>query len=133
MAVVDLANDPIMVDTSLDSITIRNDIAGLIGGASLDVTGFEPTVIKSGHVVIKETATGTYKPMPVNAANDAYAALPEGHSIEGVVRVSTLTSKPMVGVMYNGEVNPATSPYPVTAEIKEALGLIKFEKDARKG
>ena len=131
MATTNLANDPIQVDTSLDSITIRRDIAGLTGGASLDVTGFAPTTIKAGHVVIKETATGHYKPMPVNG--DAYAALPANHTIEGVVRASVPTSRAMVGVMYNGEVNEATSPYPVTTEIKTALSLIKFTKDERKG
>ena len=130
MAVTNLVNDPVGVDTTLDSITIRKDIAGIIGGASLDVTGFTPAAIKSGHVVIKETATGVYKPMPI--AGDAYAALPAGHTIEGVVRASTLTAKPMVGILYNGEVNEATSPYPVTTAIKTALTLIKFAKDERK-
>ena len=132
MAVTNLANDPVMVDTTLDSITIRKDIAGIIGGASLDVTGFAPTVIKSGHVVIKETATGVFKPMPVNAAGNAYEALPAGHTIEGVVRASTSTSKPMVGILYHGEVNEATSPYPVTTAIKAALPDIKYAKDERK-
>jgi hypothetical protein len=63
MAVTNLANESITVDTGLDSITIRRDFAGVAGGASLDVTGFAPPVIRAGHVVIKETATGIYKPM----------------------------------------------------------------------
>ena len=133
MAVTNLANESIYVDTSLDSITIRNDIAGVIGGATLDVTGFDPKIIKSGHVVIKETTTGVYKPMPLNTAGDEYDTLPAGHTIEGVVRISTLASKPMVGIMYNGEVNEVTSPYPVTPAIKAGLPLIKFAKDERKG
>jgi len=131
-SVTNLANEPIHVDTSLDSITIRNDLAGIIGGASLDVTGFAPEVIKAGHVVIKETATGFYKPMPINTSGDAYATLPSGHTIEGVVRCSVPKSKAMVGIMYNGEVNEATSPYPVTTAIRGALTLIKFTKDERK-
>ena len=129
MPVTNLANEPISVDTSLDSITIRKDLAGIIGGASLEVTGFAPKEIKSGHVVIKETATGKYKPMPVNTAGNAYETLPSGHTIEGVVRGSVATTKPMVGIMYNGEVNEATSPYPVTTAIRETLSLIKFTKD----
>ena len=133
MAVADLANDPIMVDTSLDSITIRKHIAGVIGGATLDTSNFSPAVIKSGHVVIKETSTGVYKPMPINAAEDAYEVLPAGHTIEGVVITSTLKSKPMVGIMYNGEVNETTSPFPVTAAIKAALTKITYAKDKRKG
>lgn len=133
MATTNLANDPIFVDTTLDSITIRKYIAGLIGGASLDVTGFKQTVIKSGHVVIKETATGAYKPMPAKEDEKGYASLPAGHTIEGVVVATKLTSEAMVGVMYSGEVNEATSPYPVTDEIKKALHLIVFTKDERKG
>ena len=129
MATTNLANAPIVVDTTLDSITIRQNIGGLKGGASLDVTGFTPPVIKSGHVVIKETATGIFKPMPVSGEN--YAALPPNHTIYGVVVASVLTNKAMVGVMYNGEVNEATSPYPVTAEIKEALSNVYFTKDRR--
>ena len=131
MATTNLANDPIVVDTTLDSITIRQYHAGVKGGASLDVTGFAPRVIKSGHVVIQETATGVYKPMPVNADETAYEGLPPGHTIEGVVVASVPTNKAMVGIMYNGEVNEATSPYPVTAAMKTALSKIHFTKDRR--
>src|SRR5690606_31929219 len=38
------------------------------GGRTLDVTGFSPNLIKGGHVIIKETATGEYKPMPVTGS-----------------------------------------------------------------
>ena len=69
--------------------------------------------------------------MPVNSAGDAYDRLPSGHTYEGVVRASVATAKPMAGIMYNGEVNEATSPYPVTAGIRTALTLIKFAKDER--
>ena len=132
MAVTNLANDPIQVDTTLDSITIRQWVSGIIGGVSLDVTGYTEPTIKAGHVIIKATATGDFKPMPLNEGKTAYADLPEGHTIEGVVMQSVLTSKASVGVMTRGEVNEATSPYAVTAAIKEALPLIIFTKDAKK-
>ena len=115
------------VDTSRDSIVIVKVIETLIGGRSLDVTGFTPAVIKAGHVVIKETATGTFKPMPINGA--AYAALPVGHTIEGVVIASTMTNRAMVGILVRGTVNEVASPYPVTAAIKTALPLIRFTQD----
>ena len=76
-------------DAGVDSVTISNYIEGLPGGRSLDVTGFKPTVIKAGHVVIKDTASGNYKPMPVNEADDAYDVLPAEHTIEGVVVASS--------------------------------------------
>lgn len=130
MAVTNLAGDLIQVDTTLDSITIRQHLSGILGGVSLDVTGYTLPTIQSGHVIIKATATGDFKPMPVS--DDAYGELPEGHTIEGVAVQSVLTSKAMVGVMTRGEVNEATSPFAVTTAIKEALPLIIFTKDAKK-
>lgn len=115
------------VDTSRDSIVIAKVLETLVGGRSLDVTGFAPAVIKAGHVVIKETATGTFKPMPVDGS--AYAALPVGHTIEGVVIASTMTNRAMVGILVRGTVNEVASPYPVTAAMKTALPLIRFTQD----
>ncbi|MCL1932840.1 MAG: hypothetical protein FWF53_03360 [Candidatus Azobacteroides sp.] len=116
-------------DAGLDSVTIINYIEGIPGGRSLDVTDFKPTVIKAGHVVIKETATGNYKPMPVNSDGDAYDALPGGHTIEGVVVSSVTTDLAMAGIMVRGSVNQAASPYPVTEAVKTALPLIRFTQD----
>jgi hypothetical protein len=114
-------------DAGIDSVTIMNYIEGIPSGRSLDVSGFTPKVIRSGHVVIKETAGGSYKPMPVNG--DAYDALPAGHTIEGVVVASVTTDEAMVGIMVRGSVNQVTSPYPVTDAIKQALPLIRFTQD----
>jgi hypothetical protein len=114
-------------DAGIDSVVIADYIEGIPGGKSLDVTGFTPTVIKAGHVVIKETATGTYKPMPVDG--EVYDDLPEDHTVEGVTVASVLTTEAMVGIMVRGSVNEAASPYPVTADIKTALPLIRFTQD----
>ncbi|MDR3244805.1 MAG: hypothetical protein LBT50_00045 [Prevotellaceae bacterium] len=102
---------------------------GIPGGRALDVTGFTPKVISAGHVVIKETATGNYKPMPVNAAGDAYAALPGGHTIEGVTVSTVTTDDASVSIMVRGSVNKVASRYPVTAAIIAALPLIRFTQD----
>jgi hypothetical protein len=114
-------------DAGIDSVTIVNYIEGIPGGRSLDVTGFTQPVIKAGHVVIKETATGAYKPMPVNG--DAYDTLPGGHTVEGVVVASVITEEAMVGIMVRGSVNEIAGPYPVTSAIKTALPLIRFVQD----
>lgn len=58
--------DVIGFDAGIDAVTITNYIEGVPGGRSLDVTGFSQSVIKAGHVVIKEAATGNYKPMPIS-------------------------------------------------------------------
>ena len=65
MATANLNNDSSTVNTSNDSIIIVDNFQSIRGGRTLDVTGFEPAVIPSGHVIIKETATGDHKPMPI--------------------------------------------------------------------
>jgi hypothetical protein len=129
MAVVKLNDNADITgfDAGLDSVTIMNYIEGIPGGRSLDVTGFAPKAIRAGHVVIKETATDNYKPMPVSG--DVYDALPAGHTIEGVVVASVITKEASVGIMVRGSVNQAASPYPVTDAIKQALPLIRFTQD----
>jgi hypothetical protein len=116
-------------DTGNDSIVIVNYIEGIPGGRSLNVEGFKPSVIQAGHVVIKETATGDYKPMPVLDDGSAYDALPAGHTIEGVVVSSVTTDGAMVGIMVRGSVNQVASPYPVTDAVRAALPLIRFTQD----
>jgi hypothetical protein len=65
MAVVNLRNEGEEIITGNDNIVIVDIFQSIRGGRSLDVTGFKPNVIKAGHVIIKDTATGDYKPMPV--------------------------------------------------------------------
>src|SRR5690606_9142538 len=102
---VNLVDDTIQVDNSLDSIVIIENIVSIRGGKSLDVTGFAPDVLKAGHVIIKETATGDYKPMPVNGGNTAYAALPADHEYAGILNATILKKLPFAGVMTWGVVN----------------------------
>lgn len=68
MATVKLNNEQERIITGNDNIVIVQVITTIRGGRSLDVTGFAPKVINAGHVVIKETATGEYKPMPVTGS-----------------------------------------------------------------
>jgi hypothetical protein len=127
MAVVNLNKKLNGFDAGLDSVIIINYLEGIPAGRALDVTGFPDNVIVAGHVVIRETATGDYKPMPVSG--DAYAALPAGHTIEGVA-VSTVTiDEASVSIMVRGSVNKVASRYPVTSAIVAALPLIRFTQD----
>jgi hypothetical protein len=130
MAEVNLVNqDVIGFNAEIDSVTIVKILETIPGGRALDVTGYTPDVIKAGHVVIKETATGNYKPFPVAAGGAAYDTLPANHTIEGIVISSVPTDMAAVGILVRGTVNEATSPYPVTAAIKTALPLIRFIQD----
>lgn len=118
------------VFSGLDSIVIRNYVAGIIGGCTLDMEGFADSVIKSGHVVIFNKETNTYKPMPV--VDGAYSALPEGFEYAGVVVCTQPANKPFVGVMYDGEVNDVASPYSIDsikAALKTALPKLTFMHD----
>lgn len=112
------ANEDVFVDGN-DSIVIRRYLGGVTGGRSLDMTGFPDKHIKGGHIVIYETATDTYKPMPVS--NGAYAALPTGCVYRGVVVRTKPADKAMVGIMDRGEVNDKAMPYPLTDAMRSAL------------
>lgn len=122
-----LNNDSIMIDTGNDSITIVNHVDGIRGGRTLDVTGVTEDVIKAGHIIIKEDATGTHKPMPVDGTS--YDSLPEGHSYVGVLEASIQKSKPFAAILIDGTVNEAASPYAVTSDMKTALKKILFVND----
>jgi hypothetical protein len=114
-------------NAGLDSVIIVSYLEGIPGGRALDVTGFPDTVISAGHVVIRETATGNYKPMPVNG--DEYDTLPSGHTVEGVTVSTVTTDEASVSIMVRGSVNKVASRYPVTPAIEAALPLIRFTQD----
>lgn len=106
-----------------DSVVIRQYIGGILGGRTLDMTGFNKDVIKAGHIVIRtldeDGKNYTYKPMPVQ--DGAYKSLPESHEYVGVVVCSKLANEPLVGIMDNGRVNDKAMPYPLTSEMKKAV------------
>ncbi|MEO6522239.1 MAG: hypothetical protein ABIN91_11215 [Mucilaginibacter sp.] len=79
--IVDLVDKGVQVNSTLDSIVIiKNDFC-IPGGKSLDVTGYFGDVLQAGHVIIKETATGNYKPMPATDLSPA-----------GVATIGSITS-----------------------------------------
>jgi len=75
MAYVNLGNtDSSSIDTSNDGIVIVNNDRSIRGGRSLDVYDYTPAIIPAGHPIIKETATGDYKPMPATDLREDGAA-----------------------------------------------------------
>lgn len=131
-AVADLNNEGIKIVDGNDSIVIRQCVGCIIGGRTLDMTGFPSgeKVIRAGHVVIRDTESDTYKPMPVS--NGAYSTLPANHEYVGVVVCSKPIERPFVSIMYSGEVNDKASPYPVDsikAAMKTALPTLVFMHD----
>jgi hypothetical protein len=132
MAVANLVNTAEEIITGNDNIVIVDNFQSIRGGRTLDVTGFAPEVIKAGHVIIKETATGEYKPMPVNAGGTAYGTLPASHTYAGIQINTVRTKRPMAGILVRGTVNYKAAPYPmdtILAAVKTALPLIDFRED----
>lgn len=130
-AKANLVNESKTFLTGMDSVVIRHYVAGIIGGRTLDMTGFAEDVIKAGHVVIQSTTDETiFKPMPVKGGK--YDALPADFKYAGVVVCTKPAAEPMVGIMYSGEVNDVASPYPVDdikAAIKAELPTLVFMHD----
>lgn len=115
-----------------DSIVIVDNFQSIRGGRTLDVSGFTPTIISAGHVIIQETATGNYKPMPLNGGATAYASLPTGHTYAGILIATIPTKKPFAGILVRGTVNHAAAPFDMTSilsAVKTALPLIDFRQD----
>ena len=132
MATQNLTNEGMEIITGNDNIAIMNVYQTVRGGRTLDVTGFTPSVINAGHVIIKETATGEYKPMPLNEAGTAYAALPAGHTYAGILIASIPTARPFAGIMLRGVVNKVAAPFDlatILSAVQTALPLISFVED----
>jgi hypothetical protein len=129
----DLNSQGSQVDVGYDSVTIVTNLENIPGGKTLNTTGFTPEVIKAGHLVIVETATGIHKPMPVNTQETAYASLPANHEYKGVVAASVLKAKPFVAIMVRGTFNEQAfannGGFATPSAAKTALSLIRFTKD----
>jgi hypothetical protein len=132
MTTANLKNPETAVISGNDNVVIVDNFQSIRGGRTLDVTGYSPTLLSAGHLIIRETAKDEYKPMPVNAGNTAYEALPANHEYAGVLIASIPTAKPFAGILVRGTVNPAAAPYPmdtILADVKTALPLIDFRQD----
>ena len=127
MAYVDLNRDSILVDNGNDGKVIIRDLADIPGGRALDMSGWTPDVLKSGHIIKHNTSTDVYSPLGVTGSNnDTYASLGDYEEYAGVLKCTILKSKPAAAIMTMGEVNAAASPYAVSDTIKAGLPQIKF-------
>ncbi|WP_298113780.1 hypothetical protein [uncultured Bacteroides sp.] len=115
-----------------DPIVIRKYIAGVKGGKVLDVSSFKGEYIRAGHVIIRDTASDTYKPMPLNSGGNAYDSLPGSHEYVGVCVATKSVKEPFVSIMHTGVVNDKASPYPldsIKTALKTAVPTLVFEHD----
>jgi len=129
MSVIDIGSNE-RFQLGKDSIIIRHYGDGIKGGRVLDLTGYTEEFIRCGHVIIMETSTEKYKPMPIS--NGAYGSLPAGHVYKGICVETTSAKEPFIGIMTDGEVNDKALPYAIDS-IKSAflaaVPNIRFEHD----
>lgn len=107
-------------DDGLESVLIRRKGGRIIGGRTLNLTGFTDEVIKAGHIIIKSTTDDNdWRPMPVS--NGVFGTLTTGFEYAGIL-VRTITAKdPRAAIQYDGEINDKVMPYPLTSTLKSAL------------
>lgn len=123
MAQQDLIKQGQTVDTSLDNVIIQKNLETVPGGRTLDVTGFAPTYIQAGHVILRHPDTHEYVPQPTDGSIPTNgAATPVPYDVVGILSVSVLASSPEAAIMTRGTVNEAQLAYPITAATKDALG-----------
>ncbi|MDQ6482228.1 hypothetical protein [Dyadobacter sp. LHD-138] len=132
MATTTLNGAGSQVNTGKESIVIKLALDGIEGGRSLNVTGFGPAVIQAGHVIIQDTVSKDYKPMPLATNDTVYGTLPTDHVYVGVLRSSVLKATPMAGILTNGTANPEATPFSMTtilAAFKTAVPFIAWRAD----
>ena len=108
------------VYTTNDSVVIVKYIEGILGGRALDVEGFPDRELSAGHIIIKETESGEYKPLPTSGI------LPEEHTYEGILVSSLSVDNAQSAIMVRGTVNEAYCKYPIPDQAKKSLSLIRF-------
>lgn len=132
-----ISDGPITVGGEFDGIVIVDNFQSKRGGASLDVTGYDYPTLYAGHVIIKETSTGTFKPMPVTGepfdSGSAYATLPSGHTYYGHQIQTVPTNRAMVGILVRGTINPSDScnPYSLTPILTDLQAAVTDRIDYR--
>lgn len=90
-----------------DTIVIKPGVfLDVTSGRTLNFTGYANTFIRRGHPIILETATGDYKPMPLNAGGTAYGELPADHKYMGLANQTVTPDMPFVGIVRGANVNP---------------------------
>lgn len=96
MSTTNLMNSEVSLADGLDGIIIPNNYTSKRGGTSLNVTGYPLPNIRAGHVIIKETSTGDFKPMPIAVTGGAQSiGVITGGS--GYTNNGTYTAVPLTG------------------------------------
>jgi|GEM_PF-6433798 len=129
MTQVNLVNEQESVITEKDNIVIVKVIDTKRGGTSLDVSGYAPDLIKAGHVIIKETSSGEYKPMPTTEASSGNLA-----TLGSVTGGSTYTNGTYENVpLSGGSGTGALATVVVSGAVVSTVTVTKVGKDYQVG
>lgn len=126
MATANLNNESSTIDTSNDGIIIVDNFQSIRGGRTLAVDSnvYSDQVIPSGHVVIKETATGDYKPMPI--VNEPNGVATTGSLVAGTGYTNgTYENVPLQG----GSGSGALATVVVASTVVSSVTITKKGKD----
>ena len=130
--VANLNNPKQEIVTGNDNIVIVDVITTVRGGRTLNVDGYPHDVINAGHVILRNTATDVYKPMPLNTEGTAYGTLPAGHEYAGILIATIKKERPFAGILLRGTVNPNAAPFAmgsILAAVQTALPQMIFRGD----
>lgn len=102
-----------------DSIVIVDVVDTLRGGRTIDTSKIKSNIVRAGHIIIKESATGNIQALATSEGQ--YVALPKGHEYIGFLVSSITTTNPQGSVLIHGTINHKASPYPLDDERLQAL------------
>lgn len=119
MAFVNLTKTHSNPTNGKDQIVIRKRLSFIDGGKSLDVTGVTEEALYAGHVIVKVTETGEYKPLGVSGEN--FAALGAGEEFVGVLGSSIMTDTAFATILTAGVVGELAMPYKLPTAVKTAF------------
>ena len=112
-----------------DDVVVPKYVSGITGGRTLDVSAVTESYVKAGHVIITD---GKGKYLPLGVSGGKYTAVPESHTICGVLYRTIRKSDPRASIMTSGQVNSVAMPYSiedVAEAFAKALPLIELVKD----
>lgn len=119
MAFVDLTKNTSNPTNGKDQVVFKKRIAFLDGGRSLDVTGVTEKALYAGHIIVKDTTTGEFKPVTVSGEN--FEAAAEGTVIVGILADSIFTDKAFASILVAAVINEKAMPYKLPEAVKTAL------------
>lgn len=126
MPQANLNREYLEINDGLDSIVVVQSLSEIPGGRTLDVSGLAAgvTCVRSGHVLVKDNKSKAISPLTVT--DGAYASVPEGKTVCGVLKFSVSRNDPRASIVTAGQINVAASPAAVTDAIKSALPGINW-------